>query len=598
MKGVGFGLLAFNNKNKGNFMATPDPSQRLGLGLSGGGFRASFYHIGVLAQMAEQGLLRYVEVISTVSGGSIIGALYYLHVKKLLESTADDGITDQDYVNIVKSIEVDFLKATENNIRTATYADFAANFKMVFLNYSRSDRIAELYEQWIYRGVLDSVGDPIQMQELIIQPLGGPDNFRPKTHNADRKAKVPMLVLNATTLNTGRGWEFTAVSMGEPEPGDYEDIIDTKPVRLVWADSYGVMTPGQQGFPLAHAVAASACVPALFDPMAVSGLYYDGQAKQEIRVQLVDGGVYDNQGIEGLLDNGCNCFVISDASGQMGTENDPSPSEPAVIARTNSVLQDVSRTKGLLVLFNLVGRENVAFFNLRQWLEIRDIFWKDQNGSQKPDSIRPAITGAFGFNPEVSGSLAKMRTDLDAFTEVEAYSLMLNGYRMSQKSLEELRSTASCAGVKESQPLETGIDWKFLAVDKWARNPTDNYRKQLKVAQSTFGKALMLMPWLWIPLIALVVLALYFFWPQIVAFANSSISVMSIIIALALWLFNTYAAKLLKLFPFLELGRPQAIIAKNALKAVLLSFGTVVLWLYLKLINPLFLRYGRIANLK
>ncbi len=60
-------------------------TEKLGLAFSGGGFRASFYHIGVLAQMAEHGLLRHVEVISTVSGGSIIGALYYLHLKKLLE---------------------------------------------------------------------------------------------------------------------------------------------------------------------------------------------------------------------------------------------------------------------------------------------------------------------------------------------------------------------------------------------------------------------------------------------------------------------------------------------------------------------------------
>ena len=54
---------------------------RVGLALSGGGFRASLFHIGVLARMADMGLLRHVQVLSTVSGGSIIGALYYIHVK-------------------------------------------------------------------------------------------------------------------------------------------------------------------------------------------------------------------------------------------------------------------------------------------------------------------------------------------------------------------------------------------------------------------------------------------------------------------------------------------------------------------------------------
>ena len=70
-------------------------NDKLGLALSGGGFRSAFYHIGVLAQMAMLELLRHVEVISAVSGGSIIGALYYLHVKKLLEDNVDTA-TVQD----------------------------------------------------------------------------------------------------------------------------------------------------------------------------------------------------------------------------------------------------------------------------------------------------------------------------------------------------------------------------------------------------------------------------------------------------------------------------------------------------------------------
>ena len=64
----------------------------LGLALSGGGFRASFFHVGVLARLAETGTLRKVEVISTVSGGSILGALYYLALKDLLESVPDAEI--------------------------------------------------------------------------------------------------------------------------------------------------------------------------------------------------------------------------------------------------------------------------------------------------------------------------------------------------------------------------------------------------------------------------------------------------------------------------------------------------------------------------
>jgi tetratricopeptide (TPR) repeat protein len=41
---------------------------RVGLALSGGGLRASLYHIGVLAKLAELDVLRHVEVLSCVSG--------------------------------------------------------------------------------------------------------------------------------------------------------------------------------------------------------------------------------------------------------------------------------------------------------------------------------------------------------------------------------------------------------------------------------------------------------------------------------------------------------------------------------------------------
>jgi len=56
-----------------------------GLALSGGGFRASFFHLGTLAKLAECNLLKDVEVISTVSGGSIVGVHYYLKLQQLLD---------------------------------------------------------------------------------------------------------------------------------------------------------------------------------------------------------------------------------------------------------------------------------------------------------------------------------------------------------------------------------------------------------------------------------------------------------------------------------------------------------------------------------
>jgi len=574
---------------------------RLGLGLSGGGFRASFFHIGILAQMADQGLLRHVEVISTVSGGSIIGALYYLHVKNLLESIPDDRITDQHYIDIVKEIELDFLKATEKNIRMSTFTNFIVNFKMVLFEYSRSDRIAKLYNEAFYQLVLSGVSDPIQMQELKIYPKGGSTNFYPLTDNNSRKAKVPILVLNATSLNSGRNWQFTAQTMGEP-PVLGINKFDKKPIRLRRADGDGygnmVNTPiNQQQFSLGHAVAASACVPILFDPLAISNLYYNREDKENIRVQLVDGGVFDNQGTDGLLQYDCTCFVISDAAGQMGTENNPAVDAIPVALRVGSILQDRVRTESLLHL-TATNTNNVAFISLREGLGIQQIGWFDKNNIQAPDILIPPSSQDFGVDPRVQDSLSKMRTDLDAFTEVEAYSLMLDAYLMSKMELDNYKKTVNCSDIQNSVSRSSNNDWAFLGIEKWMREPTEEYLKQLKVAQLTFGKALMLLPWLLIPLFFIAFVSLYVYWSQLVGLLFSSIPVYLIVIALLPLVINRIAPDLLKLLPFLEALRPTAMLAKAVGKVMLLTMGTVFVQLYLWIINPLFLKYGRLSNLK
>jgi hypothetical protein len=90
---------------------------KLGLALSGGGFRASLFHIGVLARLAEQDILRRVEVLSCVSGGSIIGAHYYLELQHLLETKEDGEIKQKDYVELVKRVEKDFLAGVQTNAK-------------------------------------------------------------------------------------------------------------------------------------------------------------------------------------------------------------------------------------------------------------------------------------------------------------------------------------------------------------------------------------------------------------------------------------------------------------------------------------------------
>ena len=53
--------------------------RRVGLSLSGGGYRAAAFHLGTLNKLNELGALEKIDVLSTISGGSITGAAWCLH---------------------------------------------------------------------------------------------------------------------------------------------------------------------------------------------------------------------------------------------------------------------------------------------------------------------------------------------------------------------------------------------------------------------------------------------------------------------------------------------------------------------------------------
>lgn len=55
----------------------PLGTTRIGLALSGGGFRAAVFHLGIVRWLAEEHLLERVTQVSTVSGGSLVtGAIF------------------------------------------------------------------------------------------------------------------------------------------------------------------------------------------------------------------------------------------------------------------------------------------------------------------------------------------------------------------------------------------------------------------------------------------------------------------------------------------------------------------------------------------
>lgn len=50
---------------------------KIALAFSGGGVRATVFHLGVLARLAREDLLGRVKIISSVSGGSLAAGLVF-----------------------------------------------------------------------------------------------------------------------------------------------------------------------------------------------------------------------------------------------------------------------------------------------------------------------------------------------------------------------------------------------------------------------------------------------------------------------------------------------------------------------------------------
>ena len=78
--------------------------KKIGLALSGGGFRATLYHLGLVRFLRDAGLLRQVTHITSVSGGSIIAAHLALNWN-LYTGTAEEF--DQAAAKLLKYTRLD-----------------------------------------------------------------------------------------------------------------------------------------------------------------------------------------------------------------------------------------------------------------------------------------------------------------------------------------------------------------------------------------------------------------------------------------------------------------------------------------------------------
>lgn len=578
---------------------------KVGLALSGGGFRASLFHIGVLARLAELNVLRHVEYLSCVSGGSILGAYYYMEARNLLQRKNDKDITREDYVEIVKRMEKEFLAGVQQNVRVRSLTSIETNFHHdPTLGVLPTERTAELYDELLFSRIQYNKDEtdpnknekvPKYMDELVVSPglyangSSGAREFRPKDENWRRKNKVPILVLNCTTLNTGHNWQFTATWMGEPPATINKEVDANKRLRRMY---YSEAPKPHDHILISRAVAASASVPALFAPLALEGLYPD------MMVRLADGGVHDNQGVASLLEQGCSVLLVSDASGQLPDESDPGKVLHQIALRSDDISQERVRVSEYQDLESRVRSSllrSLMFLHLRKGLDSQPQDWV---GCQEPfdasDEARPAaekgVLTPYGVHKEVQKRLAAIRTDLDSFHEAEAYALMVSGYKMADacfpSNLEEARD-----------PEDKREAWEFLKLRGEMVKGNTPLIDVLKESSQRLFKVWDMVPFLRtlrkvlivvVAIVGIALLAWLFFMEPPKALVTSDWLAKTIIGLLVVAVLGKTMAWLIN---------PRSAIRKLAFRAGASGVTALLASIHLQFFDPLYLRTGSLANI-
>jgi predicted acylesterase/phospholipase RssA len=225
----------------------PADRRKLGLALAGGGFRASLFHLGVLHRLAQMDLLRRVEVLSTVSGGSVIGALYMLLLKRerLLDRVTRMPVTGEprrltrdEYVAIVEELDRRLTHAMALNLRNALFWNPLGILRVLFTPYTLGERMASLYERYLYRGVVDDlcraglVADrrpfwkrrlwpgriPLRDIRAQLPSRDLPGGIEAYNHAESRDpagCAVTHAIINATSVNSGARFWFSSSEIGD-----------------------------------------------------------------------------------------------------------------------------------------------------------------------------------------------------------------------------------------------------------------------------------------------------------------------------------------------------------------------------------------------
>ncbi|MGO8910779.1 MAG: patatin-like phospholipase family protein [Bradyrhizobium sp.] len=257
------------------------------LALSGGGFRATLYHLGALKRLNELGYLAKFERISSVSGGSIAAGMLGAAWPRL--QLADGRFSNLD-AEVIEPLRA-FCRR-DIDLR-------AAGWGAILPGKSIGHVLADIYDDLFGGAKIEALPDK------------------------------PQFVFDATNLQTGR-------------------LVRIQKVRLA---DYTIGEIPNPKMPVALAVAASSAFPPVLSPVTIPlaagdwrdrpGTSHFGDPHFTTELSLTDGGAYDNLGLETV--HTFSTIVVSDAGAPFATAEEASAFWPKQAMRALDIATDQSR---------------------------------------------------------------------------------------------------------------------------------------------------------------------------------------------------------------------------------------------------------------
>ena len=346
-----------------------------GMFFSGFVILASLFHAGAVRRLNEVGLLSRADTITSVSGGSIMTAQLATFRKQLGAEWPEPG---KPVPRFDEGFAEPLRRFTQKNIRTKAVLG-RLRPRNWFRSNVDSDALAARYAEGPAPGLLRDLPEK------------------------------PRFVFCATDITNRTGWVFDA---GRREIG-----------------GDGRALPAED-WPLARATAASSCLPGAFTAMKVE---LGGES-----LELTDGGIYDNLGLEPVWRDHA-VVLVSDAAPSF-------LSKPALAASVWSNLR--------YIVCLLEQATDVR----KRWL-IASFLRGELDGAYWGIRSKPSNYGSdAGYSDElIEDVISQVRIDLDVFSDAEIAVLENHGYFMAEIAIQ--RHAAHILGGSPPPPRAPHPDW-------------------------------------------------------------------------------------------------------------------------------------------